>query len=49
MKILAPSYVWWPEIDADIKITVQDCNTCQLNRSDPAKASLHFWEFPQKP
>ena len=37
MKILAPSYVWWPGIDADIKITVQDCNTCQLNRSDQQK------------
>ena len=49
MKMLARSYVWWPRIDADIKRTVQDCNTCQLNRSDPAKAPLHFWEFPQKP
>ena len=36
-------------IDADIKKTVQDCITRQLNHSDPSKAPLHIWEFPQKP
>ena len=49
MKMLARSYIWWLGIDVDIKRTVQNCNTCQLNRSNPAKAPLHFWEFPQKP
>ena len=49
MKMLARSYVWWPGIDSDIQRKVQGCFTCQSNRPVPAKAPLHFWEFPQKP
>ena len=49
MKMLAPSYVWWPGIDSDIQRKVQGCFTCQSNCPVPAKAPLHFWEFTQKP
>ena len=49
MKMLARSYVRWPGIDSDIQRKVQGCFTCQSNRPVPAKAPLHFWEFPQKP
>ena len=49
MKMLARSYIWWPGIDSDIQQKVQGCFTCQSNHPVPAKAPLHFWEFPQKP
>ena len=49
IKMLARSYIWWPGIDSDIQRKVQGCHTCQSNRPVPAKAPLHFWEFPQKP
>ena len=35
MKGLARSYVWWPNIDADIEAQVKRCNQCQLNQPSP--------------
>ncbi len=49
MKNFARSYVWWPGLDADITSTVEQCETCQVNRPAPAKAPLHPWEWPSRP
>ena len=35
MKALALSYVWWPNMDSDIELTVSSCSTYQSMRSDP--------------
>ena len=35
MKALALSYVWWPNMDSDIELTVSSCSTYQSMRLDP--------------
>ncbi|XP_014667918.1 PREDICTED: uncharacterized protein K02A2.6-like [Priapulus caudatus] len=47
MKSLACNYVWWPSIDSDLE--VKSCISCQVNRSRPAKAPLHPWEYAANP
>ena len=49
MKALARSYVWWLGMDAAIVAKIRDCQMCQENRSNPAKAPLHPWEWPSRP
>lgn len=49
MKGLARSYIWWPNLDGDIEMTVRQCTACQLNGNLPASAPLHPWEFPSRP
>ncbi len=49
MKGLARSYLWWPNLDADIETRVRDCNICQEQRKSPARAPLHPWEWPRQP
>lgn len=49
MKGLARSYVWWPQLDADVEGVVNGCDTCQVNRKTPQQAPLHPWEWPDKP
>ena len=49
MKTLARSYMWWPKCDDDIENTVNQCHDCQQQRSAPASAKLHPWEFPNRP
>ena len=41
MKALARSYVWWPNMDSDIELTVSSCSTCQSMRSDPSPVQIH--------
>ena len=41
MKALAQSYVWWPNMDSDIELTVSSCSTCQSMRSDPSPVQIH--------
>ncbi|XP_061584204.1 LOW QUALITY PROTEIN: uncharacterized protein K02A2.6-like [Cololabis saira] len=48
MKGLARSYVWWPQLDADVEGLVRGCNICQVNRKMPTHAPLHPWEWPAK-
>ncbi|GFO41416.1 polyprotein [Plakobranchus ocellatus] len=40
MKALARSWLWWPQIDAEIEKSVRCCYTCQKFKSKPAKAPL---------
>ncbi|KAM7288053.1 uncharacterized protein ISCGN_031742 [Ixodes scapularis] len=49
MKELARSYVWWPEVDADIEYRVRSCDTCQQQQSLPGPAPLHPWSWPTRP
>ena len=49
MKALARSYVWWPNIDADIEAQVKRCNQCQLNQPLPPVVPMHPWEWPEHP
>ncbi|CAC5381350.1 unnamed protein product [Mytilus coruscus] len=45
MKMLARSYIWWPNMDSELENKVK---TCQVNRHVPAEAPLHPWEWPEK-
>ena len=49
MKELARSYLWWPNLDADLETLAASCTQCIENRSSPPKAELHPWEWPQSP
>ena len=48
-KSLARNYVWWPSMDADLKVAVKNCHSCQLNQHEPAKALFHLWEYTAYP
>ena len=49
MKMLARSYVWWPNLDAQIEEMVSACTVCQSMRSDPPKAQIHPWISTGRP
>ncbi len=49
MKALARSYIWWPQMDAEIEETVKTCSDSQATRSSPPVAPLHPWEWPAQP
>jgi len=49
MKGLARSYVWWPNIDADLEAQVKQCNQCQANQPSPPAVPMHPWEWPEHP
>ena len=48
-KLLARSYVWWPNIDSDIEVLAKCCTGCQKHHRNPSKAPLHPWEWPSTP
>ena len=48
MKSLARSYVWWPNMDADIEVMVRKCVHCQLHSKSPPSVAPHPWEFPSQ-
>ena len=43
MKVLACSYVWWPNIDSEIEMTMKSCKSCQINQAMLARAPEHPW------
>ena len=49
MKALARSYIWWPQIDADLEDAVRKCTVCQESQRSPPLAPLHPWEYPDAP
>ncbi|XP_043916305.1 uncharacterized protein K02A2.6-like [Protopterus annectens] len=49
MKALARSYFWWPKLDHEIEVVVNECKTCQQHRNLPVAAPLHPWEWPSRP
>ena len=49
MKALARSYVWWPNINAQLEELVKACSGCQQNQNMPTKAPLLPWEWATAP
>ena len=49
MKSLARMYVWWPGLDRDIEVSVQQCCHCQEQQSAPPVAPLQPWKWPSRP
>lgn len=49
MKSLARSYVWWPNIDADIEELTRKCKACISVRSSAPLTALTPWPWPTKP
>lgn len=49
MKALARSYVYWPNIDADITQYVRGCANCAIAAKAPLKTTLSSWPIPSKP
>ena len=43
MKALARSYVWWPNISAQLEGLVKACSGSQQNQKIPTTAPLHPW------
>ncbi|XP_053619708.1 uncharacterized protein K02A2.6-like [Plodia interpunctella] len=49
MKNLSRSYVYWPQLDAEIETLCRACSACLLQRDAPPRATLHPWVFPTRP
>ena len=49
MKEIARSFVWWPNCDKDIEVTVRNCSNCQQVKSVPAVSPLTPWSWPARP
>lgn len=49
MKSQARSWMWWPNMDAEIESMVKACFECQLHSNKPSKAPLMPWEWPEEP
>ncbi|XP_058810405.1 uncharacterized protein K02A2.6-like [Phymastichus coffea] len=48
IKMLARSYVWWPNIDDNIENLVKSCKICNEMQKNPPKAILTSWPWPEK-
>lgn len=46
MKMLARSYIWWPNLDKDIERATKTCKLCVENADNPPRAALHSWTWP---
>ena len=46
---IARSYVWWPQMDADLENKVQHCLICQRSRKKPPKVPMQPCDWPEKP
>ena len=49
MQALAREQCFWPNINHQITLFVQRCDTCQRNAKSPRKEDLHAWPEPQGP
>jgi len=48
MKSIARSYIWWPNLDAEIELMVKSCEVCQAVRKAPPSAPLYPWRWPTR-
>ena len=48
MKAIAWSYLWWPNLDAEIEQMVKNCEVCQSVRKVPPRAPLYPWRWPTR-
>ena len=49
MKLLAHSYMWWPELDVDVERIVRNCQECAMQRNLPPVSPLHSWPWANMP
>jgi hypothetical protein len=50
MKAIARSFIWWPNLEADIERLVKACPRCQEQRNKPAITTpTHPWVYPGGP
>ena len=49
MKSLARAYMWWPNIDLELKRLVKACDLCLSNADSLPKSKLHVWDWPKGP
>ncbi|EZA56038.1 hypothetical protein X777_04041 [Ooceraea biroi] len=49
MKMIARSHMWWPKLDCDIEALAKSCKLCVEHASNPPKAELHRWPWPEEP
>ena len=49
MKALAQSYMWLPNMDAELEATAAVYNACTLHARDPPKTAVHPWPWPTHP
>ena len=49
MKVLARSYIWWPQLNTHIEEVCRKCNECLLTSNNPASAPPHPWLVPKQP
>ena len=49
MKGIARNHVWWPKIDSALEKKVKSCQVCQAHWKTPPPATLHPWEWPNRP
>ena len=48
MKAIAWSYLWWPNLDAEIEQMVKNCEVCQSVWKVPPRAPLYLWRWPTR-
>ena len=48
MKGLARSYIWWPDLDKDIKGMSARCEDCKATAAMPT-VTYHPWQYPSAP
>ena len=46
MNALARSYLWWPNLDSDIKQMARNCDQCKLAAPNPPASPAHPWLVP---
>ncbi|KFD54652.1 hypothetical protein M513_04352 [Trichuris suis] len=49
MKSMARFQVWWPGINKQIEMYVNQCDPCQRNRQKPPEVPLLSWNVPGEP
>jgi hypothetical protein len=49
IKSLARRYLWWPNLDGDIKESVEKSPSCMSVRNSPKSAPLHPWILATRP
>lgn len=47
-KSVLRSYVWWPNIDAELEQHIKNCYECLASRPSPERAELIPWQPPEK-
>ena len=48
MKAIARSYLWWPNLNAEIELAVKSCEVCQSVQKATSVAPLYPWKWPTR-